>query len=616
MPVCVVPSNLEDYLRIFGQRAPFLKEPLAGDVKALTQDLSASNYLANAWRMSALAYNGMPVEFTTSTLKPEGLACTIDPFLKRPGLRLDINALVPFYEVAIHGAFAAGFEQMQAMQEGANLQFGAWIGLKYGPKGKKVKVYAEVPDGTTSWASFLPEVAAFHLKDLGLKLLMIGFYPDDARSGMEYYFDWPTATIQRQSIVDVMAACGVENWASKLLELLEQAALFCPEPGVFPPTTYGFSLACGATGQLEVFSLFTVTSTFFGGHAGAGIQSILDHYGWKMPLLEAVAEAGLEPQHNVIGFSVAADGRLGLNTTFSPSNKRFDVRLLPEKRPAEQPPASDLERLLAAYQLDNGAFPAYVQTPDKTWHPDANAFVTAQVLRCLINVQAAQSNVEKALDYLSTCQVAPHKYAFWPKDQHPAWMYQERLAPDVDDTAIITEVLYHFGRIGMDEVEAAITEMNPFCLTKLPDNRASWLRRGVYKTWMDHLARLNLVDCCANTNVLILLALAGHQGRIRYEAILQMIRAGLEWASDDYNRLVKLTPYYAHPAEWLRTLEYANENGVEELSPILDRAKTIWDFPPVTEATPLYCRHDGYFIWTSPCLAQVRQALQPLNVYQ
>ncbi|MEO0776358.1 MAG: hypothetical protein AAF146_07330 [Bacteroidota bacterium] len=616
MPVSktVVPRDLGAYLQVFAQCAPQLGEPLAADVEQLTASRRDPAWLGSAWRTSALAYNGMPVEFTSSTFQPDGLSCTVDPFLGSAGQDLSVDALIPHFERVEPLRSETSFQKVRRLQAGASLRFGSWLGLKYRAGARALKVYSELPANAERpiASEWMDPFEVTELAERGWRLLMNGYYPNRPDKGMEYYFEWHRADFGLTDLAELMMHLGLAALYPDLSTLLENAALLTPESGQFTPTTYGCSLACGADGQIEVFTVFTMTRTFFGGdhRAHSAIRKLLRHYDWRMSHLEALWAENLAVEHNVIGFSITRGQTLGMNVTFSPANKSYETRTVAVASPPVVTPSPSLPELLERYQLPNGAFPATVRTPNQQSFTDANAFVTAQVLRCLDDDREIEPYLTRALDFLESCAVGERRFAFWPREGHPEWMREERLAADVDDTAIVAEVLYRYGRWGREDLLATVAELNKFCLTKLPKSAAPWLRRGVYLTWMDHRAKLNLVDACANTNVLIALFLAGKRGTLRYRAILEMLRAALEGTGDDYGELRKVIPYYAHPAEWARTLAYGVDRGMVELVPLLATLERQWPRPPEGRSGPLYCRHDGHFIWTSTCLSKVRSHLK------
>lgn len=88
------------------------------------------------------------------------------------------------------------------------------------------------------------------------------------------------------------------------------------------------------------------------------------------------------------------------------------------------------------------------------------------------------------------------------------------------------------------------------------------------------------LDCCVNTNALILLnVLRAETGVVApaYLRIIKMLNQAVQWNGDSYDRLSMLTPYYAHPHEWRVALEYARQRGIPQLAPVMFRERRARD---------------------------------------
>lgn len=608
----VIPAAWNALVNALCQQAPYLRTTLAPDVTRFSERLLTSNALSAAFTSSLLGYNGCPLEFTVSTAKPRALACTIDPFL-------------PFYtEDRGPAAFARCSRQIvgttdtpdaepEALtdlqsQSQQPLRFGRWLGRKYTPDGADSKVYAEVhaeafsgPDKEDARQPF--SIAA--CREAGLSLLMVGYYPARPDGPQEYYFQWHSAHITVDDIATVMDFFGCNTLLPAMLSMLDRA--------VFPATTYGFSLVYAGDGRLESITLFTMAPGFFGDNRRVypALQRLQAQNGQAMPLLQGVMDAHIPLQFNVVGFSVNALGQQALSCTFSPQQSSFDTLTIKPAAPAVQAARPGLRALLNQ-QCASGAFPSWVRTPDGRWRRDENAFVTAQVLRILENTPQTAVAIEKALDFLSRCESRPHHFSFWPDNAHPAWMGDERIAADIDDTAIISELLFRSGRLSLAQVRQTLAQMNSYRVQKVdPRLKAvqhQWAECQSFYTWMQEENDIDQLDCCVNTNALIFLHIMKNQGADTppaYPRIIQMLHQAMRWTGGEYDRLSTLTPYYAHPAEWYAALVYARRQGVEQLSPLIS-ALARWSLPETCRESPLYRRHDGRFLWTSPCLNQFR----------
>ena len=71
---------------------------------------------------------------------------------------------------------------------------------------------------------------------------MVGYYPQQADSPREYYFQWHSARITHADIASVMRFFECGSLLPALTSLLDQALAQTLNGQTFPPTTYGFSL--------------------------------------------------------------------------------------------------------------------------------------------------------------------------------------------------------------------------------------------------------------------------------------------------------------------------------------------------------------------------------------
>jgi len=614
----VLPAAWNALVNALCQEAPYLRTTLAPEIARFSQARLASGCLAAAFNTRLLAYNGCPLEFTVSSAKPQALSCTLDPFLPRYA---EDRGIAAFYRhcqritaAPPHANAEASFDAVNRMQrESAQpLRFGSWLGRKYAPDAVKFKVYSEVPDAS-AWPGGAADYPVAGCQQAGLSLLMVGYYPELPASPRKYYFQWHSALITLADIAAVMAFFGCEGWLAALTPLLDSALKHTLSDEGFPPTTYGFSLVYGQNGALESFTLFTIAPGFFGDNQRVfpAVQALSAQSGHTLPLLQRAMSAQVPLQFNVVGFSVDMQGHHGISCTFSPQNTQFEVLPLRTAPPAVSDARPNLTALLEQ-QCASGAFISHVRTPDGRWHRDENAFVTAQVLRTLKYTPQTAPYIEKALDFLIACETRPFHFSFWPTAAHPAWMANQSICADIDDTAIITELLYKFGRISLAQLRQTVAHMNAYQVRRVDPRLAAvqhqWAECQSFHTWMKDDNDIRQLDCCVNTNALILLnVLMTETGVVApaYLRILQMLNRAVQWCGKHYDRLSTLTPYYAHPHEWRVALEYARQRGIPQLTPVID-ALARWQRPADRLESPLYRRHDGRFLWTSACLNPFR----------
>ncbi|HGM5574977.1 TPA: hypothetical protein ACKP8B_004943 [Serratia marcescens] len=613
----VLPAAWNALVNALCKEAPHLQNTLAPDVARFSRTKATPGGLSVAFTTSLLGYNGSPLEFTVSSAKPHGLACTLDPFLPRYAQRRSAGAFARHCEAITAAPLADPANSLEAVRrmQCASVQplrFGAWLGRKYAPDAIKTKVYVEIPaDMAAAPDGLQGPLTAEARRAAGLMLLMVGYYPESADSPREYYYQWHSARITRDDILAVMRLFEGESRFSALMPLLDRA-LRQQDRRDFPPTTYGFSLGYAPDGNLESFTLFAMAASFFGDNRRVfdGITALLAPDGQAMPLLNRAVSEQVPLQYNVVGFSCDRQGNHSVSCTFSPQNAHFEILPCKARETAPLVPLPLAE--LLAQQCASGAFPSHVRTPDGRWHKDENAFVTAQVLRTLDYTAQTAPHIELALDFLLGCESRPHHFHFWPAGKHPAWMAGQRIDADIDDTAIITELLYRFHRRSLAQARQTLAQMQAYQVQRverrLKTTPYPWAECYAFHTWMKDDGDITQLDCCVNTNALILihtLTAAHGSPPPAYPRIIQMLNQAVSWSDGDYNRLNALTPYYAHPHEWLSTLEYARRQGVPQLAPAID-ALAAWRLPATNDESPLYRRHDGHFLWTSACLNQFR----------
>jgi hypothetical protein len=223
---------------------------------------------------------------------------------------------------------------------------------------------------------------------------------------------------------------------------------------------------------------------------------------------------------------------------------------------------------LGTLQRPDGSFPARVSARHGCW-TDINGFTAATVLRLLRHLPdspAWSALREPALDWLLACRSAavPGAFAFWPDALRPGWA--ARVPADVDDSAMMLSELLRHARLdraaALRSLCAAILPCRVGSVTPAP--LPPWVARGCFFTWIVP-AGANVVDCCVNANAAALIAQLGVQHLPGYQAAVQTVRAGLEWAGRDAGRLAGLTPFYPAPRSLAESLEHAVECGAAAL---------------------------------------------------
>ena len=257
-------------------------------------------------------------------------------------------------------------------------------------------------------------------------------------------------------------------------------------------------------------------------------------------------------------------------------------------------------------QSENGAFRSLLHWEDASYE-DWNCFTTGLVLRHARG-ELDSAVRERAFDFLLQCRRPGGAFGFWPIDKQPS-VIRETLPPDCDDSSIAAIELALGGRWGRSEIRQLVFET--IVKNRLPcfdEPAPPWLRPGVFLTWLGPDSRNRTVDCCANANVIALLAFGELTHVPGYAEACQMIEAGIRWAGDDPVRARSLTPYYPDPGE----LRYAIDHAVKCGSQALEESHrllrhTTWARLRPRANVPICSNAYGGAFWTSPVLQSARQ---------
>lgn len=138
----MVPGPVEATL---DRLVPLLPEAVVAGRAALAQRLGVvgrSAWPEVAWRFSRLTNTGMPVEFAWSS-REAALRCTMEvaPPETPDHERLALAARLLDWETDPELLYAP----WQALQQGHELRFGAWLGARFSSDGSTTKLYIDLP---------------------------------------------------------------------------------------------------------------------------------------------------------------------------------------------------------------------------------------------------------------------------------------------------------------------------------------------------------------------------------------------------------------------------------------------------------------------------------------
>lgn len=269
-----------------------------------------------------------------------------------------------------------------------------------------------------------------------------------------------------------------------------------------------------------------------------------------------------------------------------------------------QPLPPELAAVVSALR-PSGAFPStIVRLRKPVGGVDENAFVTVQVLRTLSCCGQASWRVarRRGISFLERCEIAPDAFGFWPLDTWPSWM--PRFGPDVDDTALIAEVLYADGRIDRNRLLRVAATLSSARIRRVERIRPMWINRGAFGTWIDGPP---IVDCAVNANVAAFLAAIGRRGEFGYDDAVRTVTEGVDWAGSSSAKLRTLAPFYPHPGELRMAMINAIARGVDEFAEPLAVLDDRFGNELAVDATSPVCGSAyGAVDWYAPVIAAAR----------
>ena len=252
---------------------------------------------------------------------------------------------------------------------------------------------------------------------------------------------------------------------------------------------------------------------------------------------------------------------------------------------------------------------------------DRNGFVAAIVLRLLRHLpqMPVWNDIRRRLlDWVWTCRSTsvPGAFTFWPDHTRPQWA--SAVPADVDDTAIILAELLRYRRLDRMEVLRSV------CRTIVPyrvlDSGATmlpaWIVPGSFLTWITPVVSsgarsINVVDACVNANVVALMSLLDARHIPGYDAAIETVLNGIEWAGNDARRLSSITPFYPSVRSLVEAIEHAIECGADGLHPGLTRLMSA--APEILNADVGCCRSAyGKSVWHAPAIEVARSIANQL----
>ena len=273
----------------------------AGSLLNALLDRRAEGDRLDRWSGSRLTGDGFPVELSFCTAD-DRLRFTVEPGAGdvQPEKRLDVVLdLLEHLGACVPTGIADTF---RAMQRGATLQYGAWIGCRVGGEGHALKVYVEVPEQADTLTLPGPRLA---LPDRTVTMQMVAYTP--ATEAFEWYARIPS--LEPQYVPALLAPAALEGRAGEFMALLTDAYGYAIR-GRLPGSAVGVSYvtADGATSRVTVY-LFA--RTLWGSDARIRRQFVrlAEMHGWNADTYLKVtapiaARESWQTFHGLVGFTL------------------------------------------------------------------------------------------------------------------------------------------------------------------------------------------------------------------------------------------------------------------------------------------------------------------------
>jgi hypothetical protein len=307
-------------------------EPARAGVFRRTLDLLMHDVLNHAsqeaaWTYSTLNSNGSPLEFTYSTLNDE-VRYTVEvggPDLS-PVHRLAKVQTLLLELGAEESAFAELIVELQSLQAGAALRWGAWLGVRHRSDSTEYKVYAEVPhEGSVKAEQLVDEYLGGPPPGPAGRaphLVAVGRSPDSERC--EFYYYLPGRGLSRDQLHVIMAHVGLADRLDDLWELAQEVRISRGSDSL-PEVEFGLSFSALPGKTAVVCSVFAFAGDYVGGDALVRRQALqtAQQRGWSLGSYAAmtapVARRALRCEHhNVLAFIAGPAPVLGLHVSLSP----------------------------------------------------------------------------------------------------------------------------------------------------------------------------------------------------------------------------------------------------------------------------------------------------------
>ena len=304
-------------------------EPAVAREFARTTAVALRGFHADeGWGGGLLNRTGAPLEISCATFSDDiRYSVELSESETPPAARLSrANALLEELGRPMEPGIA--IRRLGAMQEGATLRWGAWLGIRHGKRGTAFKIYAEIPAQSNPAVDGLLAEYLVSLPTLSggrAQPALIGQALDSDRC--EIYFELPQRGLSVGDVERLLAHAELKERKEALLELVRSFE-FRSGTGnaqALPEAQWGFSYSLLPGGREPVFSLFAFARDLAGGDGSMRRQILAASRGrdWNLGCYPALSEPLTDwyfrsEYHNMISFVVAEAPMVGMQVSLSP----------------------------------------------------------------------------------------------------------------------------------------------------------------------------------------------------------------------------------------------------------------------------------------------------------
>jgi hypothetical protein len=277
------------------------------------------------WRSSRLTMPGSPIEFAFSSCDHALRYCVevADPRdLTTYRLHQACAALDRLSAPCIDRVV---LKQMERLQAGGTLGWGAWVGGRHSERADRYKLYVEVPreraDEAHRWSETIVGAHALP-RSQGCHVGLIGY---DLHAGrVEFYYR--AKDLLPTTVPLLLDRAQMQARTSEVMDLLWRLYRFSRADRL-PARDVGFSYSISLDGGPVTFSMYFFCLSLFGGDGNARnrVLRLAATNNWQLPAYEAFSEPlaaakGVPTRHGLLGVVLRPDEAPAITVGIAPTD--------------------------------------------------------------------------------------------------------------------------------------------------------------------------------------------------------------------------------------------------------------------------------------------------------